>query len=304
MPIADRPTSHDLFPRPSFFQAIKAYVALTKPRVCTLIALSALLGMAVAAPLPPTVVWWVSLLGITLAAQGAAAMNSILERRLDAQMARTWNRPMPKGDVRIESAWVFAVCLVGVGVGLLWWWANPLSALLTLATALGYAVVYTRWLKPSTPQNIVWGGIAGAMPPLLGATAVTGGWSQQAFWLFLIIFFWTPPHFWSLALYRVEDYARAGIPMLPVVHGRARTLCSIFAYTVVLVLVSLLPWITKAAGWGYLGAALFLGMGYLLVSWRLWRHYSDRFARLAFAYSLAYLSGLFLVLFCERLFLS
>ena len=199
---------------------LNEFLALTKPRVVALIAFTAVIGMLLAPPGPPDLGRFLAAsLGVALAAAGAAACNCLAERRIDARMARTRARPLPRGEVSPAETALFAAILAGLGLGLLYWLVNPLTMLLTAFTFFGYAVVYTRWLKPATPQNIVIGGASGAMPPVLGWAAMTGSVGHEALLLFLIIYAWTPPHFWALALYRREEYARAGLPMLPVTHG-------------------------------------------------------------------------------------
>jgi protoheme IX farnesyltransferase len=237
---------------------------------------------------------------VALAAGGAAACNCLAERRIDARMARTRARPLPRGRVSPSATALFAAALTGLGLGLLYWLVNPLTMWLTALTFFGYAVVYTRWLKPASPQNIVIGGASGAMPPVLGWAAMTGGVGHEALLLFLIIYAWTPPHFWALALYRREDYARAGLPMLPVTHGERYTLLSILLYTCILTGVSLLPLAVGMSGWIYLLATLALDATYLLLAWRLFRHYSDALARRAFAWSILYLGLLFAALLLDH----
>jgi protoheme IX farnesyltransferase len=232
-------------------------------------------------------------LGIWLLAGAAFAINSILERQIDAKMARTRMRPLARGEIAPLQAIVFSGVIGGLGMWVLYTQVNALTMWLTFATFVGYAVVYTVLLKPNTPQNIVIGGISGAMPPALGWAAVTGEAPAQAWLLVLIIFVWTPPHFWSLALYRLEDYRRSGLPMLPVTHGERFTRLHILLYTVLLVATTLLPYAVQMAGLVYLLAALALGAGFLAYAWRLHRSYSDRLARATFNYSIVYLAALF-----------
>jgi len=280
---------------------LNEFLALTKPRVVALIVFTAVIGMLLAAPgWPDPLRFLAASLGVAFAAAGAAASNCLAERSIDARMARTRARPLPTGGVSPrETAW-FAATLTGLGLGILYWLVNPLTMGLTALTFFGYAVVYTRWLKPATPQNIVIGGASGAMPPLLGWTAMTGSVGHEALLLFLIIYAWTPPHFWALALYRREDYARAGLPMLPVTHGERYTLLSILLYTCILAAVSLLPLAAGMAGGIYLAAAVALDCYYLWLAWRLFRGYSDALARRAFAWSILYLGLLFASLLLDH----
>ena len=277
------------------------FLELTKPRVVAMIVFTAMIGMLLAPPGPPDMGrFLVASLGIALAAAGAAACNCLAERRIDARMARTRARPLPRGEVSPGETALFSAVLAGLGLGLLYWWVNPLTMGLTALTFFGYAVVYTRWLKPATPQNIVIGGASGAMPPVLGWAAMTGYVGHEALLLFLIIYAWTPPHFWALALYRREEYARAGLPMLPVTHGEHYTKLSILLYTGILAGVSLLPVAVGMAGWLYLSAATLLDVYYLMLAWRLFRQYSDALARKAFAWSILYLGLLFTALLLDH----
>ena len=276
-------------------------VALAKPRVVSLIVFTAVIGMFLATrgmvPLAPLVF---GAIGIALVAGAAAATNCLLERAIDARMARTRGRPLPMGRVDAGDAAAFALALGAAGLGVLGLLVNPLTMWLTLAAFLGYAIVYTVILKPRTPQNIVLGGAAGAMPPVLGWAAVTGEVSADALLLFLIIFIWTPPHFWSLALYRRAEYARAGVPMLPVTHGLIHTQRSVLLYTTALFAVSLLPYFTGMGGLAYLVAAAILGAVFLSYAARLYRRYSDGLARATFRYSIAYLALLFAALLADH----
>jgi protoheme IX farnesyltransferase len=215
-------------------------------------------------------------------------------------MARTAWRPSARGELTNVQTLSFSVLLCTLGCALLWWWVNPLTMLLTLATFVGYAVVYTVLLKPATPQNIVIGGASGAMPPLLGWAAMRGEVGAEAWLLVLIIFVWTPPHFWALALYRAEDYARAGLPMLPVTHGNRFTRLQILLYTLVLFAAALLPFLQGMSGGVYLGAAIGLGAGFIVLAWRLWRAYSEALARRTFRYSIWYLALLFAALLLDH----
>ncbi|MEZ5728865.1 MAG: heme o synthase [Burkholderiaceae bacterium] len=270
------------------------FVALTKPRIVMLAAFCALIGMLLAADGPvPVGVLVYGTAGISMLAAAGFAFNCLIERGIDARMARTRARPLARGEVGTAATIVFAGVLGGIGAVLLYAKVNALTMWLTLATFVGYAVVYTVLLKPATPQNIVIGGASGAMPPLLGWTAVAGDVGAGALILFLIIFVWTPPHFWSLALYRVEDYKRSGLPMLPVTHGPEFTRLNILLYTVLLLATTLLPYLVRLSGLFYLGAAVALGLVFIGFAWRLWRNYSDALARRTFGYSIFYLAALF-----------
>ncbi|SMC29168.1 protoheme IX farnesyltransferase [Andreprevotia lacus DSM 23236] len=276
--------------------------ALGKPKVVSLIVFCAAVGAAMAQPqwhdLPQLTL---ALVGIGLIAMGAAAMNCLFERDKDANMRRTQARPLVRGVVGTREAAVYAGALTLGGTWLLLVFANPLATWLTLATCFGYAVVYTRWLKPATPQNIVIGGAAGAMPPILGWAAASGHVTAEATVLFLIIYTWTPPHFWALALYRKLDYAKAGLPMLPNTHGNEFTRLSILLYTFVLAAVTLIPFALSCSGWLYLAAALWLNGGFITRAWQLNRNYSDEAARALFFFSIRYLSWLFGALLVDRL---
>jgi heme o synthase len=279
----------------------KQFLALTKPRVVQLIVFCAVIGMFLAVPgLPPPMTVFFATLGIALVAGAAAAVNCLVEQKIDALMQRTRGRPLPRGQITSASTLVFAGFVGGLGLLLLYRFVNPLTMWLTLATFVGYAVIYTVLLKPATPQNIVIGGASGAMPPVLGWAAVTDSVPPEALLLFLIIFAWTPPHFWALALYRTKDYARAGLPMLPVTHGAAYTRLQIVLYTVVLVLVTMLPYVIRMSGIIYLVAALALGGVFLAYSVRLYRNYSDSLARATFRYSILYLTALFSALLIDH----
>ena len=283
----------------------RQFLALTKPRVVSLIVFVAMIGMFLAVPgLPPVVPVVFGTIGIALVAGAAAAINCLVEQKIDAIMARTRRRPLPAGEISSLSTLVFATLVGGLGLFLLFRFVNPLTMWLTLATFVGYAIVYTVLLKPATPQNIVIGGASGAMPPILGWAAVTNEVAPEALLLFLIIFIWTPPHFWSLALYRAEDYARAGLPMLPVTHGRRYTQLMIVLYTVVLVAVTLLPYAVRMTGLIYLAGALLLGAVFLLHAVQLYRDYSVELARATFKYSVWYLAALFSVLLLDHYVLA
>ncbi len=270
------------------------YFALTKPRVVLLAAFCALIGMLLATdgPLPWTLLG-AGLAGISLLAGAGFAFNCLIERSIDARMARTRARPLARGEVGVTGTIIFAGVIGGMGAALLYWAVNPLTMWLTMATFVGYAVIYTVLLKPATPQNIVIGGASGAMPPVLGWAAVANEVTAPALVLFLIIFVWTPPHFWALALYRIDDYRRSGLPMLPVTHGPEFTRLNVLLYTVLLVAVSVMPFMIRMSGIFYLLSALVLGGVFLWYAWRLWRNYSDALARKTFSYSIFYLSALF-----------
>ncbi len=279
----------------------RQFLALTKPRVVSLIVFVAMIGMFLAVPgIPPVGPVVFGTLGIALVAGAAAAINCLVEQKIDALMARTRRRPLPAGEITSGSTLVFASLVGGTGLLLLYRFVNPLTMWLTLATFVGYAIIYTVLLKPVTPQNIVIGGASGAMPPVLGWAAVTNDVAPEALLLFLIIFVWTPPHFWSLALYRAQDYARAGLPMLPVTHGRRYTQLMIVLYTVVLVAVTLLPFAVRMSGFVYLTAALILGGLFLLYAVQLYRDYSVELARATFKYSISYLAALFSALLVDH----
>ena len=280
---------------------LKHFLALTKPRVVSLIVFCAVIGMFLATKeLPPARIVLFATLGIALVAGAAAAVNCLVEQKIDALMARTRRRPLPSGELTSVSTLTFAGIVGGIGLLLLYGFVNELTMWLTLATFVGYAVVYTVLLKPATPQNIVIGGASGAMPPVLGWAAVTGSVGPEALILFLIIFIWTPPHFWSLALYRTNDFANAGLPMLPVTHGRRYTQLQIVLYTCALVAVSLLPYAIRMSGLLYLAAALALGAAFLGYTIRLYRAYSDPLARATFKYSIYYLAALFSALLIDH----
>ncbi|MGL1833107.1 heme o synthase [Rhodocyclaceae bacterium SMB388] len=281
---------------------LRAFYVLTKPRVNTLIVFCAIIGMflAVSGGLPDPAVVLAATVGIAFVAGAAAAMNCLIESSIDAHMARTRGRPLPRGELKPVETLGFAAALGGTGLVILHQLVNPLTMWLTLATFVGYAIVYTVLLKPRTPQNIVIGGASGAMPPVLGWAAVTGEVSADALLLFLIIFAWTPPHFWALALYRTEDYARAGLPMLPVTHGSEYTRLSVLLYTCILFAVTLLPFATRMSGWLYLAAAVALGATFLHHAWRLYVDYSDALARKTFRFSILYLFLLFAALLTDH----
>jgi protoheme IX farnesyltransferase len=270
------------------------FLALTKPRVVALIVFCAFIGMLLApGSLAMPGVLAAATVGIALVAGAAAALNCLIEQNIDRKMARTRARPLPRGALTARATLLWSLALCGLGLAVLLYWVNPLTAWLTLATFVGYAIVYTVVLKPLTPQNIVIGGLSGAMPPALGWAAVANEVPGQAWLLVLIIYAWTPPHFWALALYRTREYAAAGVPMLPVTHGSQFTRLHIFLYTWLLTAVTLMPFIIGMSGWVYLAVALVLDALFLAYAWLLWQEYSDLAARKTFRYSIFYLSALF-----------
>ena len=283
---------------------LRQYHALTKPRVIQLIVFCALIGMVLAIPGVPSLDAWIRItwacLGIWLVAGAAAAFNCLVEKTLDAKMRRTAWRPTARGELSDTQALGFSAALCSLGSFILYVFVNPLTMWLTFATFIGYAVIYTLVLKPMTPQNIVIGGASGAMPPLLGWAAITGEVSSQALILFLIIFLWTPPHFWSLALYRVEDYRKSGLPMLPVTHGNRFTRLQILLYTVLLMAACLMPFAIGMSSWLYLAVALVLSFGFIGYAVALMRNYSDELSRKTFRFSLIHLSALFAALLLDH----
>ena len=286
---------------PSVF---RQFHALTKPRVIQLIVFCELIGMVLAVPGLPTLadvkLAAIACLGIWLVAAAAAAFNCIVEKSIDAKMKRTAWRPTAKGALRDSQTLLFSAVLCVAGSALLYAWVNPLTMWLTFATFVGYAVIYTVILKPLMPQNIVIGGASGAMPPVLGWAAMTGNVGPEALILFLIIFLWTPPHFWALALYRVEDYRKSGLPMLPVTHGSEFTRLQILLYTFVLFAACLLPFVYGMSSWIYLATAVVLSVGFCGYALALWRDYSDALARRTFRFSLIHLSVLFAALLVDH----
>ncbi|MBP9954269.1 MAG: heme o synthase, partial [Ottowia sp.] len=280
------------------------YYVLTKPRVVQLIVFCALIGMVLAVPgLPDGAAlqrMLIACVGIWLVAAAAAAFNCLVEKAIDARMRRTSWRPTARGELSANQALVFSALLCALGSAVLYLWVNPLTMWLTFATFVGYAIIYTVILKPLTPQNIVIGGASGAMPPVLGWAAMANAVEPQALILFLIIFLWTPPHFWALALYRVEDYRKSGLPMLPVTHGNEFTRLQVLLYTFVLLAACLLPYIYRMSGWLYLVAALVLNAGFIGHAFKLWRQYSDALARKTFRFSLIHLSLLFAALLVDH----
>jgi protoheme IX farnesyltransferase len=282
----------------------RQFHALTKPRVIQLIVFCALIGMVLAVPGVPNMaevrLALLACLGIWLVAAAAAAFNCIVEKGIDAKMKRTAWRPTAKGELADWQTLLFSAILCTLGSVLLYVWVNPLTMWLTFATFVGYAVIYTVILKPRTPQNIVIGGASGAMPPVLGWAAMAGNVGPEPLILFLIIFLWTPPHFWALALYRVEDYRKSGLPMLPVTHGNAFTRLQIWLYTIILFAACLLPYVYGMSSWLYLVVAVILSLGFCGYGFQLWRHYSDELARRTFRFSLIHLSVLFAALLVDH----
>jgi protoheme IX farnesyltransferase len=277
------------------------FYQLTKPRVVQLIVFCAVIGMFLAVPgLPDWRVALAATAGIWLVAGAAAAFNCLVEQHIDARMQRTKWRATARGELTTVQTLLFSGVLCAAGMWVLHEWVNPLTMWLTFGTFVGYAVIYTVILKPLTPQNIVIGGASGAMPPVLGWAAVRGDVGPEALILFLIIFLWTPPHFWALALYRAEDYRKSGLPMLPVTHGAEFTRLHVFLYTLVLLAATLLPFVYGMSSWLYLLAALVLGGWFIAYGWRLWRNYSDQLARRTFRFSIMYLSLLFAALLIDH----
>ncbi|WP_305815972.1 heme o synthase [Photobacterium leiognathi] len=276
------------------------YLTMTKPKVVAMLLLTALVGMCLAVQgIPPADAVILGLAGIGLQSAAAAAFNHVLDRRFDAQMARTYHRPLAKGRVETWKAVVFAISLMLIGFALLMM-LNALTAWLTMASLVGYALIYTVWLKHATPQNIVIGGLAGAAPPLLGWTAVTGQLDPHAFLLVMLVFAWTPPHFWALAIHRRDDYAKAGIPMLPVTHGIEYTKTMVLLYTLILFAVGLLPWLTGMSGWLYLVGSSALNLGFIAYALKLKFADSEGHAWATFKYSIWHLLALFVVLLADH----
>jgi heme o synthase len=277
------------------------YLALTKPRITLMAAFCALIGMLLASKaLPPWSLLVAATVGISLLAGAGFVVNCLAERHIDAQMARTRARPLARGQVNAFGALIFAGVLGSLGSAILLTFVNQLTMWLTMATFVGYALVYTLLLKPATPQNIVIGGASGAMPPLLGWVAITNEINAPAIVMFLIIFIWTPPHFWALALYRIEDYKRSGLPMLPVTHGPEFTRLNVLLYTVLLAACSVLPFVIRMNGLIYLASAMVLSGVFLWYAWGIWRNYSDELARKTFRYSIFYLCALFAAMLVDH----
>lgn len=285
----------------SLSAAFSQYYDLTKPKVVLLIVFTAIVGMFLAEDgVPDFMLILLASLGIGLAASSGAAMNQIIDMRADAIMARTQNRPLATGSLKLWQAIVFAALLCGLGMLVLVVWVNTLTAILTFISMVGYGIIYTVFLKPATPQNIVIGGAAGAAPPLLGWVAMTNTVSPEGCLLFLIIFAWTPPHFWALALYRREEYAAAGVPMLPVTHGEEFTRLQILLYTYILVAVTLLPFTIHMFGGIYLLSALYLNARFMHYVYKLYKNYSDELSKTTFFYSIKYLMYLFAAMLLDH----
>jgi protoheme IX farnesyltransferase len=277
------------------------YLTLCKPKVVSLIVFTAIVGMFLATPaMVPWDVLIYATVGIGMAASSAATINHVVDQRIDSIMARTKNRPLPEGKISPLNAIIFAWFLGTISMGILAFLVNPLTAGLTALSLIGYAFIYTMYLKRATPQNIVIGGAAGAAPPVLGWTAVTGTLDPNSLLLFLIIFAWTPPHFWALAIYRREDYAKVDIPMLPVTHGVEFTRLQILLYTIILFIVSLLPYLVGMSGLFYLVGAVILGLGFLYYAIRMQYDHADRLAMQTFSYSLIYLMFMFAFLLIDH----
>jgi protoheme IX farnesyltransferase len=283
---------------------VAQYWALTKPRVTQLAVFCAVIGMFLATPgLPDWKVVVAATVGIWLLAGAAFAVNCLVEREIDSRMARTARRPMARGELTVAQTLVFSGVIGGIGMWVLYMLVNPLTMWLTFATFVGYAVIYTMILKPATPQNIVIGGLSGAMPPALGWAAVANDVPMQAWILVLIIFIWTPPHFWALAMYRRDDYAKSGLPMLPITHGLQFTQFHVWLYTIALVATTMLPYAVQMSGLIYLASAIVLGAIFLWYAWRIYKHYTDLVARKTFTYSIIYLSLLFVALLVDHYFM-
>lgn len=281
--------------------SLKNFYALCKPRVTALIVFTAVIGMFMATPgMVPWTILLATTVGVAFSSGAAAAFNCLIEHKIDAVMARTRARPLPTGQVSGRETMVFATLLGGIGLLILYVYVNPLTMWLTLGTFVGYAVIYTVFLKPATPMNIVIGGASGAMPPILGWAAVNNVVSPESLIMFLIIFAWTPPHFWALALYRREEYAKVGMPMLPVTHGERFTLLHIVLYTIILVVVSLMPYGLGMSGLIYLVSAIILNAIFMYDVVSLYRHYSDDLAKKTFKYSILYLSLIFAALLIDH----
>ena len=297
---SDLATSHGLTPA-----VWRQYLELTKPRVVALIVFTAVVGMLLATSgIPPLSALFAGTAGIGLAASSAAAINHLLDQRIDAVMARTKDRPLPTGQLTESRVLAFALALGALSMVILVLWVNTLTAVLTFASLIGYAIIYTVWLKRATPQNIVIGGAAGAAPPVLGWTSVTGQVDADALLLFLIIFVWTPPHFWALAIHRRADYAAVDIPMLPVTHGVNFTRWHIFFYTILLVIVTTLPFLTGMSGPLYLGGVSVLNLGFLWYAWRLLVNDDPMLPMQTFGYSVTYLMVLFAFLMVDHYFMA
>lgn len=287
--------------KPKFRVSLKSFFSLCKPKVTAMIVFTAVIGMLLAVPgMVPLPLLLATTLGIACASGAAAAFNCLIEHRIDAAMARTRGRALPTRQVTSTQTIIFASLLGSFGLALLYVFVNPLTMWLTFGTFIGYAIIYTVFLKPATPMNIVIGGASGAMPPILGWAAVTNTVSPESLIMFLIIFAWTPPHFWALALYRREEYAKVGMPMLPVTHGEAFTLLHILLYTVILVAVSLMPFALGMSGWIYLASIVVLDGIFLWYVISLYHQYSDEMAKSTFKYSILYLMLLFAALLIDH----
>jgi len=283
--------------------ALKSFYALTKPRVCALIVFTAIIGMFLATPgMVPVDILFFASIGIAFVSGAAAAFNCLIEEKIDAMMARTRGRPLPLGQVSQRETIIFSSLLGGLGLYLLYVFVNPLTAWLTLLTFFAYAVIYTVFLKPATPMNIVIGGASGAMPPVLGWAAVTSQVTPESLILFLIIFCWTPPHFWALALYRRKEYEKVGMPMLPVTHGEKYTRLQIVLYTIILVIVTMMPFSVGMAGLIYIIFATLLNAYFLFYTVMLYREYSDKLSMKIFRYSIWYLGLIFLAFLIDHYF--
>jgi protoheme IX farnesyltransferase len=277
------------------------YLELCKPKVVALIVFTAVVGMLLAVPgLPPIDAVIFGTLGIGLASGSAAAINHVVDQKIDAIMGRTHNRPIPQGAMKSRDALIFALAIGAISMAILIMWVNVLTAALTFFSLIGYAVIYTMYLKRATPQNIVIGGAAGAAPPLLGWTAVTGSVDPGALLLFLIIFTWTPPHFWALAIHRADDYKKVGMPMLPVTHGKDYTRLQILLYTVLLFVVTLLPFSYGMSGWLYLVGAVALNLMFMVYAVRLYRDDNEKLPMKTFGFSIVYLMILFALLLVDH----
>lgn len=289
---------------PNARSSFQNFLALCKPRVTMLIVFTAMIGMFLATPdMVPLDILLAATIGIGMASGAAAAFNCLVEQAIDAKMARTRGRPLPTGQVTSKQTFIFASIMAAIGLSILYVYVNPLTMWLTLATFVGYAIIYTVFLKPATPLNIVIGGLSGAMPPALGWAAVTGTVSPEAWIMVLIIFAWTPPHFWALALYRREEYAKSGLPMLPVTHGEVYTRLQILLYTIILAAVTLLPFAMTTSGFIYLGSAILLDAVFIAYAVGLYREYSDALAKSMFKFSILYLTLLFAALLVDHYWL-
>ena len=287
----------------SVLDRLQQFYRLTKPRVVSLIVFTAVIGMFLAVPgAVPLDTLVLGTIGIAFVAGAAAALNCLVEQKFDAVMARTRGRPLPQGKVSVPETLFFLGLIGGLGLFILHQWINPLTMWLTLGTFVGYAIIYTVILKPLTPQNIVIGGASGAMPPVLGWAAVTGEVTADALLLFLIIFAWTPPHFWALALYRKTEYAQIGMPMLPVTHGDKFTRLHVLLYTLILCVVTILPYVSQMSGLIYLFSAIVLDAVFFYYAIKIYLSYSDQLARAAFKYSILYLALLFTALLVDHYF--